>query len=145
VGTVTWIALALLGYRNPVVMGVLSGVSVVVPYIGAILAAVPLFIVGYLQFGLTWDLGWVMIAYSVIQFLDGNVLVPLMFSEAVKLHPAFILLAVVLFGSVWGLWGMFFAIPLATLAKSLFDAVLDFRERTAGNGPEPDPVDEEDE
>jgi len=134
VGIVTWLTLTVLGYKNPVVMGVLSGVSVVVPYVGAIVAAIPLFIVGYLQWGLTWDLGWVMIAYTIIQFIDGNVLVPLMFSEAVKLHPVFILLAVVIFGSAWGLWGMFFAIPLATLAKSLFECVLDFRERTAANG-----------
>ena len=111
-------------------MVVLSGISVVVPYVGAIAAAVPVFLVGYLQWGLTWDLGWVMIAYTVIQFLDGNVLVPLLFSEAVQLHPVWILFAVVLFGSIWGLWGLFFAIPLATLAKSLFTTILDFREST---------------
>jgi putative permease len=72
-----------------------------------------------------------MIAYTAIQLVDGNVLVPLLFSEAVKLHPVFILVAVVLFGSIWGLWGMFFAIPLATLAKSLFTTLLHFREATA--------------
>jgi putative permease len=131
VGTVTWLALWLLGYQNPVVMGVLSGISVVVPYVGAIGAAVPIFLIGYVQWGFTWELGWVMIAYTAIQLVDGNVLVPLLFSEAVKLHPVFILVAVVLFGSIWGLWGMFFAIPLATLAKSLFTTLLHFREATA--------------
>lgn len=128
VGFATWIALELLGYRNPVVMGVLSGISVVVPYVGAIGVAVPIFVVGYLDWGLTWELGWVMIAYSVIQAIDGNILVPILFSDAVQLHPVLILLAVILFGSVWGIWGMFFAIPLATFAKTLFLTLLEFRD-----------------
>ncbi|HAR07202.1 MAG TPA: AI-2E family transporter, partial [Cobetia sp.] len=54
--------------------------------------------------------------------LDGNVLVPLLFSEAVNLHPVAIILAVLFFGGIWGFWGVFFAIPLATLMKSLLYA-----------------------
>ena len=60
-----------------------------------------------------------MVAYGVIQALDGNVLVPLLFSEAVNLHPVAIIVAVLVFGGLWGLWGVFFAIPLATLVKVL--------------------------
>jgi putative permease len=137
VSVATWLALELLQYRNPVVLGLLSGISVVVPYVGAIAVAVPLFVVGYLQWGMTWDLGWAMIAYAAIQFVDGNVLVPLLFSEAVQLHPVVILFAVILFGSIWGVWGMFFAIPLATFVKSLVLTFLEFRhaepENEAGN------------
>jgi putative permease len=55
----------------------------------------------------------------VIQALDGNVLVPVLFSEAVNLHPVSIILAVLFFGGIWGFWGVFFAIPLATLLKAL--------------------------
>ena len=128
VGISTWIAFALLGFRKPVLMGVLSGISVVVPYVGAFGVAVPVFVIGYLEWGLTWNLGWVMSAYTVIQVIDGYVIVPLLFSEAVQLHPVLILLAVVLFGSVWGIWGMFFAIPLATFVKTLFLTFLEFRD-----------------
>ncbi len=60
--------------------------------------------------------------YGVIQFLDGNVLVPLLFSEAVNLHPLIIILAVLVFGGLWGFWGVFFAIPLATLVKAMYNA-----------------------
>lgn len=60
-----------------------------------------------------------MLAYLVVQALDGNVLVPLLFSEAVNLHPVAIIVAVLVFGGLWGLWGVFFAIPLATLVKVL--------------------------
>jgi len=54
--------------------------------------------------------------------LDGNVLVPLLFSEAVNLHPVAIIVAVLFFGGLWGFWGVFFAIPLATLVKAVFNA-----------------------
>ena len=61
-------------------------------------------------------------ALDVIQGVDGLVLVPLLFSEAVNLHPVAIILAVLVFGSWWGLWGVFFAIPLVTLIKAIMTA-----------------------
>jgi len=64
----------------------------------------------------------VMVIYGVIQFVDGNILVPLLFSEAVNLHPVAIITAILLFGGMWGLWGVFFAIPLATLIKAVINA-----------------------
>ena len=63
-----------------------------------------------------------MLAYAFIQFLDGNLLVPLLFSEVVNLHPVAIIVAVVFFGSLWGIWGVFFAIPLATLIQAIIKA-----------------------
>ncbi len=62
------------------------------------------------------------IVYLVLQALDGNVLVPLLFSEVVKLHPIAIILAILVFGGLWGFWGVFFAIPLATLAHAVIRA-----------------------
>ena len=89
---------------------------------GAAVATLPVFLVGVIQFGWTWDLAVIMIVYGVIQFLDGNVLVPLLFSEVVDLHPITIIVAVLAFGGVWGVWGVFFAIPLATLIKAIYKA-----------------------
>ncbi len=129
VGVVTWLVFALLGFQYSVVFGVLSGVSVIVPYVGAIGLAVPVAALGIVQWGLNWELAWLMIAYTVIQFLDGNVLAPYIFSEAVKLHPVLILLAIFLFGSLWGFWGVLFAIPLATFVKALLNALLELRDR----------------
>jgi len=48
--------------------------------------------------------------------------VPVLFSEAVNLHPIVIILSVVIFGGLWGFWGVFFAIPLATLIKAVVHA-----------------------
>ena len=64
-----------------------------------------------------------LVAYGIIQALDGNVLVPILFSEAVNLHPVAIIVAVLVFGGMWGFWGVFFAIPLATLVKAVWNAL----------------------
>lgn len=129
VSVVTWLAFWVLGFKYPAVMGVTAGISVLVPYVGAIAVAIPVALLGYLQWGFGWELGWLLIAYTLIQLVDGNILVPLIFSDAVQLHPVLILLAVVVFGSIWGFWGVFFAIPLATLAKALLRTFQEFRER----------------
>ena len=61
-------------------------------------------------------------AYLVIQALDGNLLVPLLFGEVVSLHPVAIIVAILVFGGLWGFWGVFFAIPLATLVNAILRA-----------------------
>jgi putative permease len=63
-----------------------------------------------------------LIAYVVMQIFDGNLLVPLIFSETVNLHPIAIIVAVMVFGGIWGFWGVFFAIPLATFIKAIIRA-----------------------
>src|SRR5690606_39026749 len=83
---------------------------------------VPVALVAYFQFGWGSEFMWVMVVYGIIQGLDGNVLVPLLFSEAVNLHPVAIITAVLVFGGFWGVWGVFFAIPLATLIKAVFSS-----------------------
>lgn len=122
VGAVTSIAFSFLELRFAVLLGVLVGFSVLIPFIGAAVITIPVAIVGLFQFGLTSEFGYLMVTYLIIQALDGNLLVPILFSEAVSLHPLYIIIAVLLFGGIWGFWGVFFAIPLATLVKALITA-----------------------
>ena len=89
---------------------------------GAAVVTLPIAIVAYFQWGFNSDFAYVMIAYTIIQFLDGNLLVPLLFAEMVNLHPTAIITAVLFFGAVWGIWGVFFAIPLATLIHAVINA-----------------------
>jgi len=63
-----------------------------------------------------------LIANGIIQALDGNLLAPLLFSEAVNLHPVAIIVAILFFGGLWGFWGIFFAIPLATVINAVVRA-----------------------
>ncbi len=122
VGISTTIAFVLLDLRYSVLLGVLVGLSVLVPYVGATVVTIPVFLVALFQWGFSNELGYVMLAYGIIQAIDGNVIVPLLFSEAVNLHPVTIIIAVILFGGLWGFWGVFFAIPLATLVKAVINA-----------------------
>ena len=119
VGAVSYFVFTVLGLNYAALLGLLVGLSVIIPYIGAALVTIPVAFVAYFQWGLTPDFYWVVAAYTVVQTLDGNVLVPLLFSEAVNLHPVAIIVAVLFFGGVWGVWGVFFAIPLATLVNAI--------------------------
>lgn len=130
-----------MGLNFAMLLGALVGLSVIIPYIGAAVVTVPVALIAYFQWGWSADLACLMVAYGIIQALDGNVLVPLLFLEAVNLHPVAIIVAVLVFGGVWGFWGVFFAIPLATLVKAILnswprveDAVADATtwRRTAG-------------
>ena len=103
-------------------LSVLVGFSVLIPFFGAFLVTIPVAIIGLLQFGLSFDFWLLMGAYLVLQILDGNLLVPLLFSDAVKLHPVIIMLAVFVFGALFGFWGVFFAIPIATLIKAIWNS-----------------------
>ena len=125
VGTATTGVFFLLGFQYSAILGLFSGISVLIPFVGAIGVAIPVTVLGYVQWGFGPDMAWLIGAYVVIQILDGNVLAPLIFSEAVQLHPVYILLGVVVFGSLFGFWGVFFAIPLATLAKATVNALLE--------------------
>lgn len=122
VGVVTFIVFSLLDLRYSALLAILVGFSALIPYIGAAVATVPIALVALFQFGMTPPLLWVLVAYGIIQALDGNVLVPLLFSEAVSLHPVYIIAAVLIFGALWGFWGVFFAIPLASLVKAVLAA-----------------------
>jgi len=117
VGMVTYLFFVIFQLNYAALLGFLVGLSVIVPYLGIVVVTLPVVIIAYLQFGWTSEFFFLMGWYTVIQGLDGFVLVPLLFSEAVNLHPIAIITAVLVFGSWWGLWGVFFAIPLATLIK----------------------------
>ncbi|EOI5729235.1 AI-2E family transporter [Cronobacter malonaticus] len=122
VGVATWIGFLIFGLNYSLLLAVLVGVSVLIPYIGAFVATIPVVCVALFQFGMGTEFWSCFAVYLIIQGLDGNVLVPVLFSEAVNLHPLVIILSVVIFGGLWGFWGIFFAIPLATLIKAVVHA-----------------------
>ncbi|MDX1571768.1 MAG: AI-2E family transporter, partial [Xanthomonadales bacterium] len=141
VGLVTYVTFAILNLQYAILLSTLVGFSVLIPYIGAAVVTIPIAIVGFFQFGWTGDFAWVIFAYGIIQLLDGNVLVPLLFSEVVDLHPVAIIVAVLLFGGMWGFWGVFFAIPLATLVNSVMRSLPATQEEPEVVTPDSDEVD----
>ncbi len=103
-------------------LAVAVGLSVLVPYVGAVIVTIPVIVVAFFQWGLSSEFWWLFGAYLVVQALDGNIVVPLLFSEVVDLHPTAIIIAILIFCGMWGFWGIFFAIPLATLVNAVLRA-----------------------
>ena len=122
VGAAAAIIFTSLGLNYSALLSVLVGLSVIIPYVGAFLVTIPVIVVGLLQFGLEPSFYILLGLYLLLQALDGNLLVPIIFSDAVKLHPVAIILAVFIFGSMFGFWGVFFAIPMATFIKAVWNA-----------------------
>ena len=122
VGIAAAIIFSSLGLRYSALLSVLVGLSVIIPYVGAFLVTIPVVVIGLLQFGLGTQFTILISLYLLLQALDGNLLVPIIFSETVKLHPVIIILAVFIFGSMFGFWGVFFSIPIATFIKAVWNA-----------------------
>jgi len=122
VGSVTYAVFWFFGLQYAALLAFLVGISVLIPYVGGIVITIPVIVVAYFQWGFSAQFGYFMIVYSIVQGLDANIMVPLLFSEAVNLHPVAIVVATLFFGGLWGFWGVFFAIPLATLVKAVLNA-----------------------
>ena len=122
VGSVSYALFAILGLPYAVLIAILVGLSVIIPIFGAILVTIPVVLIGLYEWGLSDNFYWLLGIYLVIQMLDGNVLVPILFSNRNNLHPVVIIIAVLFFGGIWGFWGLFFAIPLATFIKAIINS-----------------------
>ena len=118
----TYLAFAFMGLQFAMLLALMVGLSVIIPYIGAVVVTVPVVLVAFFQWGWSSEFLWLVGIYLIVQGLDGNLLVPLLFSEVVDLHPIAIIVAVLVFGGIWGFWGIFFAIPLATVVQSILKA-----------------------
>jgi len=110
-GTITGIGLWLVGVPLYFALGVLSGLSVFVPYLGPLVATVPGLL---LALSVSPQLAlYALIVYVVTQQLEGNISLPLLQRWTVQMPPALMLLAIVGFGLLFGLWGVLLATPLA--------------------------------
>ena len=120
VGSVTTLAFLILGVNYSVILGILVGMSVLIPLFGAILVTIPVVAIGLFQWGLDTPFFIFLFVYLLIQILDGNVLFPLLMGNEVNLHPVLIILAILVFGGIWGFWGLLLAVPIATLIRAVF-------------------------
>jgi putative permease len=119
VGAVSIAVFGILGLRYAILLGSLVGLAVVIPYIGFIVVTVPIAVIGLMQWGVSAQFFYLMSNHIIISILDAYILVPFLFSEVMNLHPLAIILAVLIFGNLFGFWGVFFAIPLMTLVNVL--------------------------
>lgn len=131
VGLSAFVVFWAIDLRFAAFLALLTGLSVIIPYFGAAFVTLPVALVAFFEWGYSSETLLAIVVYLALQALDGNVLVPLLFSEAVKLHPNAIILAILIFGGLWGFWGVFFAIPLATVAHAVIKAWIEHRRALA--------------
>ena len=112
-GTLVGVGLYMIGVPVAFALGILSGISVFVPYIGPVVAIVPGLLIA-LSVSPTLAL-WAAGVYLVAQQLEGNIALPLLQRWSVRMPPAISLLAIVGFGLLFGLWGVLLATPLAVV------------------------------
>ena len=119
ISIVNTIAFLILGLDYAFLLGLGVGLSVLIPYVGAVIITIPIVLVALFQFGFGSMFVTIMVVYLIIQLLDGNVLTPMLFSKAMNLDAFSILAAIFIFGGLWGFWGVFFSIPLATFIRTI--------------------------
>lgn len=117
VGVMVTTAAALLGVKFPLLLGILSGVTNLIPYFGAFLSAIPA--VG-IALGESWRLALYMLgAIIVIQQLESNLITPRIIGDSLGLHPLVVVFALLAGGELGGLWGLILAVPGAAILKLL--------------------------
>jgi predicted PurR-regulated permease PerM len=128
-----WLALYLIGLPGPFVLGLQAGLSNFIPYLGPIVAAIPIALVA-MPLGASL-LIWAIVVYTIIQSIEGYVIGPLIQRQAVETPPAWTLVAIVLLGALFGVMGIALAMPLVAIGRV---AIIRFYvEDYLGDGPEP--------
>ncbi len=123
VGMTMWLLFAWMGHQYALLLAVLTAISVWIPFVGAAVVALPVLLLSFFQWGWSESTLYALGAYALVQLLDANIVIPWLFSEMVNLHPVAIIVAVLLFGSLGGLLGVFLAIPLAALVQSVLTII----------------------
>ncbi len=127
VGILTGLALLALGLDNAAVWGVVAGVLNMVPYVGSLITAAASALVAFLQFGSINMALAVGSASVVIHTLVGNLLTPWLTSRASRLSPVAVFMGLLVWGWLWGVWGLLLGIPILMIVKSVCDRVEDLK------------------
>lgn len=115
----TWIALTILGVKQAFLFAVIAGLLEAVPIIGPVVAAIPPVLVSLLQTPVLAI--WVALAFLLIQQVESNILVPMIMSRQLSLHPVTVIFAVLVMGGLFGIIGIFLAVPAVALFGVLYD------------------------
>ena len=127
VGILTGLALLALGLDNAAVWGVVAGVLNMVPYVGSLITAAASALVAFLQFGSINMALAVGSASVVIHTLVGNLLTPWLTSRASRLSPVAVFMGLLVWGWLWGVWGLLLGIPILMIVKSVCDRIEDLK------------------
>jgi len=127
IGFLFYLGLLVIGVEYAPLFGVIVAITNVIPYFGPIIGAVPAVIITFIDEPV--KALWVGIWILVVQQFDGNVLAPNVLGKIVELNPFWVLFSVIVGGSLFGVLGMFVAIPMFAVIKVFFEEALTRWER----------------
>ena len=119
VALVVWLGLTLLGVPNALLLAVLAFFGEFVPNFGPVVSAIPAVLIAF-AVSPTMAL-WVILLYVIIQQLENQILVPLIMSGQLELHPVSVAFFVLVMGSLAGVMGALLAVPIAAVVKVLYE------------------------
>lgn len=115
--------LLILGIEYAILLGIIGALLNLIPYIGGLVAVALPMMIALATKSTAWYAFYVLICYYIIQLIDNNYIVPKIVASKVKINALVSIVAVIAFGVLWGVPGMFVSIPLTAVAKLIFDRV----------------------
>jgi len=126
-GVMTWAAFAWLGLDHPGVWGIAAGLANFIPYVGPLIIATFITVVGFLQFGTLAMAAFIAAISLAIKGFVGFLLTPWLMSKAAQMNPVAVFVGLLFWGWIWGVWGMLLAMPMIVVVKVVCDHVEDFK------------------
>ncbi|CAK6506942.1 AI-2E family transporter [Rickettsia helvetica] len=120
------IAFTVIGIDLALLLGILTGFLVIIPFIGTFISFLLTLIIGYLTFGITAKLLYIMMIYLVGNICESYILTPKIIGDKIGLHPLWIIFSIFACSSLFGIIGIFFAIPIAGITKILLLNLIKF-------------------
>lgn len=123
VGTIITIGLLIFDMRFAVILGLVAGITNVIPYVGPILGVVPAVFIAFAEYGVNPTFWGVLALYGIANAIDIALVFPILVSKIVDLHPIVVVVSVILGSQYFGIAGMVVSIPIAAALKLIFNEV----------------------
>lgn len=129
IGIVVWMGLSLTDIRYAPILGIIAGITNLVPYIGPIVGMIPGLIIALVDLGMGAQFWWILCVYLLIAqiILDNFILIPILISRVSNLHPLLVILAIVMGGKIYGVLGMIIGVPVVSIIKIIIIEIRQYR------------------
>ena len=141
IGVLSTVALYLIGVPFALLLGIFSGLISFIPFVGPLISVIPPLLLALI--GTPVDALWVVLAYAAIQTIESYLIQPLIMSRAVSLHPAVVMFALLIMGTLFGFVGVLIAVPLVAAIAVLLRELWIERMDSLGTDPKPPPPKQE--
>ncbi len=123
VGLIIFLGLSAIGMRFSLLLGILAGVTNIIPYLGPVIGLIPILLLALAEYGSSATTGAIVVLYSIAYAIDIVFVFPILMSKIVNLHPIVVVVSVILGGQAMGVIGMLISIPAAAALKLIFTEI----------------------